>query len=93
MALPNSKVVNCVSILVVATFPFTVEVKSPVPVAYVTRLVVLLATRLVKSVVVATPFTVEVSIDPDVPSTLEEMTEEVATTPLMLVVSTLPESD
>jgi hypothetical protein len=56
------------NILVVATFPFTVEVNSPELVAYDTVLVVLLATKLVRSVVVATPFTVDVSTDPAVDS-------------------------
>jgi hypothetical protein len=56
------------NILVVATFPLTVEVKSPVVVAYDTEFDVELATRLVKSVVVATPLTVEVSTVPDVPN-------------------------
>ena len=78
-------------ILDVATLPFTVEVN--VFEAAPSTLVVLLATRLVKSVVVATPFTVEVSTDPDVPSTLLEMTEEVATTPFTVVVRVLPLRD
>jgi hypothetical protein len=51
------------------------------------------ATRLVRSVEVATPFMVVVRVAPLVERALEEITEEVAVTPLMIVVSVLPERD
>jgi len=51
------------------------------------------ATRLVKSVEVATPLTVVVRVTPDVEISLEEMTEVVATTPLTVEVRMFPVTD
>ena len=48
------------------------------------------ATKDARSVEVAIPFTVVVSTDPDVEISFAVMTEVVAVTPLMVVVSTLP---
>jgi predicted dinucleotide-binding enzyme len=53
-------------------------------------LVVELATKLLKLVVVATPFIVVVKLVPEVESALEDITLVVATTPLILVVKTFP---
>jgi hypothetical protein len=81
--------------VVVATLPLTVEVRTKefVEVEIVKVLEVDDATRLVRSVEVATPFMVVVSTVPDVESAFEEITDEVAVTPLMVVVSVLPERD
>ena len=51
------------------------------------------ATRLARSVVVATPLIVVVRILPLVERAFDEMTEDVAVTPFMIVVSVLPERD
>lgn len=79
--------------VVVATLPFTVEVSTNefVEVETVSAFVVPLFIILCKSVEVATPFTVEVSIVPEADISLDEITDEVATTPLIVVVSVLPE--
>ena len=67
--------------------PFTLDVR--VLVAEERLLVVLDASRLLKFVEVATPFTVEVRIDPLVDRALDLITVVVADTPLIVVVSTL----
>jgi predicted dinucleotide-binding enzyme len=81
--------------VVVAVLPFTTEVSvnELVDVETVSVFDVEDATRLVRSVVVATPFTVVVSVVPDVEISFDEMTVEVATTPLIVVVKILPASD
>ena len=81
--------------VVVATFPLTVEVRTKelVEVETVSVFEVEDATRLVRSVVVATPLMVVVRTAPDVERAFDEMTEEVAVTPLMIVVSVLPDRD
>ena len=61
--------------------------------ATVNILVVPLAIRLARSVLVDTPLTVEVSIVPDVDRPLEDITELVAVTPLIVVVKVLPARD
>src|SRR5574344_834990 len=77
---------------VVETFPFTVEVKVKllVEVEISRRLVVPELIADCKLVVVATPFTEEVSTVPEAESRLEVITEVVAISPLMLVVKVLP---
>jgi hypothetical protein len=84
---------NCA--VVVAVLPLTTEVRTNelVEVAIVKVLEVDDATRLVRSVVVATPFTVVVRIVPVVERAFEEITEEVAVIPLIVVVKVLPERD
>jgi hypothetical protein len=81
--------------VVVATFPLTVEVriKELVEVDTVSVFEVDDATRLVRSVVVATPLMVVVRILPEVERAFDEITEDVAVTPLMIVVRVLPERD
>jgi hypothetical protein len=81
--------------VVVAVLPFTTEVSvnELVDVETVSVFDVEDATRLVRSVVVATPFMVVVSVVPDVEISFDEMTVEVATTPLIVVVKILPASD
>ncbi len=81
--------------VVVATLPLTVEVNvnELVEVAIVSVWDVDEATRLVRSVDVATPLIVVVSTVPDVERAFDDMTEEVAVTPLIIVVKVLPESD
>ena len=56
-------------------------------------LLVLDATRFVRSVLVATPFTEVVRVVPFVEIPFEEITEVVATTPLTVVVRVLPVTD
>jgi hypothetical protein len=51
------------------------------------------ATRLVRSVDVAIPLIVVVSVAPLVVRALDEITDDVAVTPLIVVVNVLPESD
>jgi hypothetical protein len=75
-------------ILDVALFPFTTDVN--VFVAEVNELLVLDATRFVRSVLVATPFTEVVRVVPLVEIPFEDITEVVATTPFTVLVSTLP---
>jgi len=77
---------------VVETFPLTVEVKVKlfVEVEISRRLVVPELITDCKLVVVATPFTEEVSTVPEEESKLEVITEVVAISPLMLVVKVLP---
>ena len=79
--------------VVVATCPLTVEVrmKELVEVEMVRVCEVDDATRLVRSVEVATPLMVVVSTAPLVERALEVMIEEVAVTPLMVEVSVLPD--
>ena len=81
--------------VVVACLPFTtdVSVKELVDVETVSVFDVEDATRLVRSVVVATPFMVVVRKAPDVERAFDEMTDEVAVTPFIVVVKMLPESD
>lgn len=89
-ALPLMKVA-----VVVAILPFTVEVriKELVVVEIVNVLEVEDATRLVRSVEVAIPLIVVVSVAPEVEISLDEITGEVAVTPLIVVVSVLPLND
>jgi hypothetical protein len=79
--------------VVVAICPFTVEVstKELVEVEIVRVCEVDDATRLVRSVEVATPLMVVVSTAPLVERALEVIIEEVAVTPLMVEVSVLPD--
>lgn len=79
--------------VVVATCPLTVEVrmKELVEVEMVRVCEVDDATRLVRSVEVATPLMVVVSTAPLVERALEVMIEEVAVTPLMVEVRVLPD--
>ncbi len=81
--------------VVVATLPLTVEVSTNelVEVDIVRVFDVEDATRLVRSVEVATPLIVVVSIAPDVDIAFDDMTEDVAVTPLIVVVNVLPVSD
>jgi hypothetical protein len=81
--------------VVVATFPFTIEVNVNVFVLVETvkLLLVLDATRFVRSVLVATPFTEVVRVVPFVEIPFEDITEVVATTPLTVLVSTFPVTD
>ena len=81
--------------VVVATLPLTVEVNvnELVEVAIVSVWDVDDATRLVRSVDVATPLIVVVSTAPDVERAFDDMTEDVAVTPLIIVVKVLPVSD
>ena len=75
----------------VADLPFTIEVR--VLADEVNVLVVLEATRFVRLVLVATPFTEVVRVVPFVEIPFEEITEVVATTPLTVVVRVLPVTD
>lgn len=81
--------------VVVAVLPLTIDVrvKELVVVETVSVLEVEEATKLVKSVDVATPLIVVVRVAPVVERAFDEMTEEVAVTPLIVVVSTLPTRD
>jgi hypothetical protein len=81
--------------VVVAIRPFTVEVrvKELVLVEMVSVLEVEDATRLVRSVVVAMPLMVVVSVAPDVERELLVITEVVAVRPLIVVVRILPAVD
>lgn len=81
--------------VVVATRPFTVEVrvKELVLVDTVSVLDVDDATRLVRSVVVAMPLMVVVRVAPDVESELLVITEVVAVSPLIVVERTFPVVD
>ena len=81
--------------VVVATLPLTVEVrvKELVEVETVRVLEVEEATRLVKSVVVATPLMMVVRVAPLVERAFEVMILEVACTPLTVEVRTLPDAD
>ena len=74
--------------VVLDTLPLTVEVSTFAALASMFE--VEDATILVRSVVVATPFTVEVRTVPDVPSAFEEITLEVAIIPFTFAVSVLP---
>ena len=80
------------AVVVVETFPFTVEtkVKAFVEVDIVKRLVVPELITDCKSVVVATPFTVEVSVVPDTFKPFDVMIEVVAIIPLIFVERILP---
>lgn len=49
--------------------------------------------RLERSVDVATPLIVVVSVVPEVERAFDEITEDVAVTPLIVVVKVFPESD
>ena len=80
-------------ILVVLVTPFTVEVRIFVEVAKLILLVVDEATIPASDVVEVTPFTSDTKFVPEVERVLLPITEEVATTPLMVVVSTLPVND
>ena len=55
--------------------------------------VVLLANNPLTDVVEITPFTLETRLEPEVVSELADITEEVATTPFIVVVRVLPLSD
>lgn len=81
--------------VVVATLPLTVEVsiKELVEVEIVRVFEVEEATRLVRSVDVAIPFIVVVSIVPVVDRAFDDMTDEVAVTPFIVVVNVLPVRD
>lgn len=81
--------------VVVAVLPLTIEVRMNelVEVDTVRIFEVDEATRLVRSVVVATPLMVVVSDEPLVERAFEVMTEVVAVTPLIAVVRTLPVTD
>jgi hypothetical protein len=81
--------------VVVATLPLTVEVriKELVEVEIVSVLDVDDAIRLERSVEVATPLMVVVSVVPEVERAFDEITEDVAVTPLIVVVKVFPESD
>lgn len=78
--------------VVVATLPFTVEVNVKVLVEVDTVNVLLVedATRLVKSVDVATPFTMVVRVAPLVKISFDLITVVVADTPLIVVVRIFP---
>jgi hypothetical protein len=73
--------------------PSTIVAKVLVVVERV--LVVVAAIRLARDVVEITPFTLDVMIDVDVAKEIlfEEMTDDVATTPFMVVIRVLPLSD
>jgi hypothetical protein len=81
--------------VVVAILPLTVEVsmKELVEVEIVRVFEVEEATRLVRSVDVAIPFIVVVSIVPDVEISFDDITEDVAVTPFIVVVNVLPVRD
>ena len=81
--------------VVVATLPFTVLVstKELVEVEMVSVFEVEEATRLVRSVDVATPLMVVVRIAPEVESSLLVMRDVVATTPFTVVVRVFPVTD
>ena len=81
--------------VVVAVTPFTTEVsvKEFVVVDMVRVFDVEDATRLARLVDVATPLTVVVSTVPEVESAFDEMTDEVAVTPFMIVVRIFPVTD
>ncbi len=81
--------------VVVATRPFTVEVrvKELVLVDTVRVFAVEDATRLVRSVVVATPLMVVVRVAPDVERAFDVMTDVVAVSPLIVVERMLPVVD
>jgi hypothetical protein len=83
-------VATLVSIIVdVATFPFTVDVR--VFPERARALFVDDATRSLRFIVVAIPFTVDVRSVPVTSSPFEDTTEDVAVTPLIVVVKVLPE--
>ena len=81
--------------VVVATLPFTVlvSVKELVEVETVRVFEVDEATRLVRSVEVATPLMVVVRIAPDVERAFDEMTDVVAVIPLTVEVRMFPVTD
>lgn len=81
--------------VVVAILPFTVDVstKELVEVEIVRVFEVEDATRLVRSVDVATPLITVVSVVPEVEISFDDITEDVAVTPLIVVVKVLPVSD
>lgn len=81
--------------VVVATFPFMIEVSMKELVEVDTESVFEVddATRLVKSVDVATPLMVVVRVVPDVEILLLVITEVVAVSPLMVVDKMLPVTD
>lgn len=79
--------------LVVLTTPFTVEVSVFVDVAKLIVFVVAPAIAPVRDVVLVTPFTFDTKSVPDVESVLLPITEDVAETPLIVVVRTFPERD
>ena len=77
----------------VAMTPFTVVVKVLEAPLRVKVLIVEEANRELTDVVDITPFTLETRLEPEVVSELADITEEVATTPLTVVVRVLPLSD
>ncbi len=81
--------------VVVAVLPLTIDVRTNelVEVETVKVCDVDDATRLVRSVEVATPLIVVVSVAPDVERSFEVITVVVAVTPLITVVKTLPVVD